>query len=873
MPSAGRSTSRDDEDLPDVVESEVLAALELDDAERDAALLELLQRHPDHAAAIRRWLRAAGAPLPGGTIVSTGEPPLPEALPQTTADDALPRRLGDYELQRVLGRGGFGTVYLAQQQRPIQRQVAIKILNPGMDSREVLARFAAEREALNRMDHPGIARLLDAGATPGGRPFFVMEYVDGMPLSAWCRRNGTPLRQRLQLFLAVLDAVQHAHQKAVIHRDLSSNNVLVTSGPDGPRPKIIDFGIAKSLAAPLVDSAAMTFQGTLLGTPEFMSPEQASGRVADVDTRADVYALGVQLYELLTDQLPIPGHVLRAQGMAGMAQVIREHQPVPPSEAAPAPRGAALRGDLDNIALRALAKRRDDRYPTVAEFAADLRRHLANEPVQAARPTTWYLLRKFVRRHWLPVSMTAAMVACLLAALAVSLWALRVTALARAEAEAEREKARARADAGYRLLASDELLHEAILREQALPPPWPDALPHYRAWLRDYGSPLAAELPKLAVKIDELLRGAVGNEPSMSDPADRHLLHALQRLQGALQEFVGDRGPMALVTARLRLGEQRIAPAVARHAESWQRTIAAIKRSDGQGASELYRGIQLAPQPGLVPLGIDPTTKLFEFLDLCSHDPSLPIPDRDPGTGALRVLPRTGIVFVLLPPGTFRIGANRGEPGLPQNDPRAEDDELPSQPVLLAEFLLARTELTQAQWEALTFGDRPSRRQDDMLPVTDIDWQSAGLVLQRCGMELPTEAQWEYACRARTTSPWWCGDEPARVYEHGWFGPEPQLVALFPPNPFGLFDQIGNVAEWCRDVKLDYRTSTPRAGDGLRTPANGGAAPQVELRVIRGGSCAEGPEAARSAARDGRPAQSRDGRLGLRPARSLRTAR
>jgi non-specific serine/threonine protein kinase/serine/threonine-protein kinase len=298
--------------LPDDLEDEVLRILEGSDEQRDLALRELLARNPQHSRTVRSWLAAAGVEL-NETVISTSGG---NGNGIDDSGDELPLRLGHYLLTQKLGRGGFGTVYRAEQQEPICRQVAVKVLNPGMDSREILARFAAEREALNRMDHPGIARLLDAGSTPKGRPYFVMELVAGPPLSNHCRNRRVPLRARIQLFLLVLDAMEHAHRKSVVHRDLSSNNVLVAEIDGKLQPKVIDFGIAKSLSSPLLQGGAMTFAGTLMGTPEFMSPEQAAGSVDDLDTRADVYALGVQLYELLADQLPIPGVVLRAQLVA-----------------------------------------------------------------------------------------------------------------------------------------------------------------------------------------------------------------------------------------------------------------------------------------------------------------------------------------------------------------------------------------------------------------------------------------------------------------------------------------------------------------------------------------------------------------------------
>ncbi len=830
----------------------MLAILDGDEGGRAAALATLLAAHPQHDPAIRAWLAAAGVTV-GGTLTSGAA-----AAEGARHHDALPQRLGAYELHSVLGRGGFGTVYRAEQLEPIRRPVAIKVLNPGMDSREILARFAAEREALNRMDHPGIARLLDAGTTDKGRPFFVMELVEGPTLVAWCRQHELPVRAGLELFLLVLDAMQHAHQKAVLHRDLSSNNVLVATVSGRPQPKIIDFGIAKSLRDPLLQGGALTFQGTLMGTPEFMSPEQADGRIDDIDTRADVYALGVQLYELLTDQLPVPGVVLRAQGYAGMAAAIRRHAVAAPSDAAPAARRARLRGDLDAIVGKALAKERDDRYATVAEFAADLRRHLADEPVQVAMRSTWYRLRKFVRRHRAETAAAAIVAVGLCVALVVALGALRVARRALADAETQRAALAAKADAGFRLLANEGRLRDALAAAEALPPPWPEHEPRYVDWLEQHAAPLAGELPKLRERLQALTARKTAAGGAFADPADQHLEGALLRLQAALQAFVGEAGPHARVQRRLGFLREVVRPAATTHAAAWRAAATAIARSP------LYRGLRLPQLPGLVPLGACPTTGLFEFLDLCTHAVGHALPARD-GDGGLRLDGGTGVVFVLLPPGAVRLGARRGDPGMLQNDEEAGDDELRGETVQLDEFLLARTELTAGQWARLV--DQTSVDGDPLAPAVGVHWFEAVAALAAADLVLPTEAQWEYACRARTTTPWCTGADPLAVATHGWFGPRPQRTGALQPNGFGLYDLHGNVAEWCADEKLPYGAVAPRVGDGLR--ARPETAPNAP-RVVRGGASHRGPLAARSSARDALPPTARDSALGLRPVRRLR---
>ena len=342
--------------------------------------------------------------------------------------------VGHYTLLEQIGEGGFGVVFSAQQNEPVSRRVALKILKPGMDSRQVLARFEAERHTLALMDHPNIARVLDAGVTGTGRPYFVMELVEGVPITRYCDDAKLTIRERLELFRAVCAAVQHAHQKGVIHRDIKPSNVMVAVQDGLPVPKVIDFGIAKATDQHLAEQAAFTRLGQFIGTPEYTSPEQAAGPSDDIDTRSDVYSLGVLLYELLTGATPLDPERLRSAGLAEMQRVIREGETPRPStrlstigglDAVAAsrridPRRLALqlRGELDWILLKTLEKDRARRYDTVAALGEDLRRYLENEPVQAGPPTLIYRVRKFVRRNRVPMFAGAGLATMLLVGLA-----------------------------------------------------------------------------------------------------------------------------------------------------------------------------------------------------------------------------------------------------------------------------------------------------------------------------------------------------------------------------------------------------------------------------------------------------------------------
>ena len=849
-----------DPDLPltDELEEAALAILDGDEGLRGGRLAALLDAHPRHARALREWLVASGAlPAPGdGAASAPPTTPAADADADAADDAALPRALGRYVLEEVLGRGGFGTVYRAAQQAPIRRAVAVKVLNPGMDSREVLARFAAEREALNRMDHPGIARLLDAGTTPRGLPYFVMELVAGEPLVAWCRKRALSVEQRVALFLQVCEATQHAHQKQVMHRDLSANNVLVTETERGAQPKIIDFGIAKSLADPLLESAAQTFQGALMGTPEYMSPEQAAGRVADVDTRADVYSLGAQLYELLTDQLPISSVELRARGVQGIAEVIASTRPAAPSAVAPAARRARLRGDLDAITAKAIEKDPAQRYASVGELAGDLRRVLAHEAVEVSSPSRWHRLRKFLRRNRGPsLAVGGAFAAVCVAAV------LLVLALERASREAVLKERAYRelqemADAGFRLLANEDRLERARAAELRLPPPWPEHLGAYAAWQREFADRLRDEQRKVRARLRELGEQEQDAGGELPDDVDRHLSRALRRLDGQLEEFLGPGGCAAEVASRRSWGQDRLTTDSSE--DAWRDAQRAVK------AAPEYRGLQLPRIAGLVPLGPHPSTRLWEFLDERTHAPGAPLPSRDPETGALATDGDCGVVFVLLPGGRPAIGARREEPGLDRNDPRAHDDELSDATVALEPFLIARREMSAAQFARLT-GSRAADV-DPGLPQVGVDWRDATRALQRWGMQLPTEAQWEYACRAGTSSPWSSGHDAESVAAVGWTSGPLQRGGQLRPNAFGLFDMHGNAAEWCRDELLSYGDFAARGGDGLR--AREATSPRAR-RAVRGGSVRDGVFGCRSTARAARAADEAAAWLGLRPVRAI----
>jgi serine/threonine protein kinase len=462
---------------PNRVKELFLAATELPVADRSAFLKGACGGDAELLAAIERLL-AAHTGADSRVDRSDGEPAATDVTATfamhdpTTNPDRDPDRTSDhrptdsrelilagrYKLIEPIGEGGMGSVWMAQQIEPVRRPVAVKLIKAGMDSGAVLARFEAERQALAMMDHPNIAKVLDAGMSGDGRPFFVMELVKGVPITQFCDARKLTPRERLELFVSVCQAIQHAHQKGIIHRDIKPTNVLVALYDDRPVPKVIDFGVAKAAGQPLTDRTLMTGFGAVVGTPEYMTPEQASFNQMDVDTRSDVYSLGVLLYELLTGSPPHPRKELEKAGLLEILRVIREIEPLLPSArlstsqrlaslaavrgTEPARLTRLVRGELDWIVMKALDKNRTRRYETATGFAVEVQRYLAGEPVQAVPPSTRYRIAKFIRRHRAGVLTGAAFITLLLAGAAISTWQAVVATRAEREAQISENAAR-----------------------------------------------------------------------------------------------------------------------------------------------------------------------------------------------------------------------------------------------------------------------------------------------------------------------------------------------------------------------------------------------------------------------------------------------
>lgn len=909
--------------------------------------------------------------------------------PGLDTEQAIPSRIGPYRIIQVIGDGGMGVVYLAEQTTPVRREVALKVVKQGMDSEDVVARFTLESQALAIMDHPCIASVFDAGTTDLGQPYFAMEYVRGLPITEYCDTFSLNLTERLKLFIRVCEAAQHAHQKGIVHRDIKPNNVLVTSLESRHLPKIIDFGVARATGQLLVHDRARTGFGMIIGTPEYMSPEQVDGGALDIDTRTDIYSLGVLLYELLVGQLPIR---LQQNGSGSYSEFLRriqEEVPDRPSHRVSLAGQAAaiiaerrqlsfqtfrkkLRGDLDWITMKALEKDRTRRYSTASELAIDVTRYLQDEPVYAGPPGTTYLLRKFICKNRGPVIAVLAVILALAAGLTASMRLYVVAEKAKQEAT--------RSLANFRNLADLTLLDSCLEEADTLWPTWPENVPDMERWLEraedlagrlDYHLTRLLELREHAVTYDEMMqRRDVENHPMagrlealranragwdamieqsaltaeseenpallaklkrkttlllekrdlmnrqimeleervtesrswvFDDPGDQWLHDNLVKLVQGLERFVDDDPQVGMISdIRRRIAETRHNGRITLEDQgaAWARAISSIA---DPGRSPQYDGLRTEPQVGLIPLGPDPRSGLWEF---AVHGTGV-VPRRE-ADGSLGRHSKMGIILILLPGGSFQMGAVNPKPGeemLPNRDPYAWLAESPVHTVELAPYFISKYELTQAQWTHLT-SKNPSQysypisvgeddpESADLRPVEQVNFYDCRDVLIRIGLDLPSEAQWEYAARAGTSGIWHTGNDQRSLVDHvnlrdlaivamecrrtwgerlreyeewlddGFAFTAP--VGSYRPNPFGLHDVHGNIAEWCCDWFQLYECP-PRPGDGYRIAVD----EEPRYRVSRGGHFRSFAAASRIAARNYKKSSERDASCGVRPVRLL----
>jgi len=816
------------------------------------------------------------------------------------------KTVGDFRLLELIGQGGMGQVWKAEQ-ISLRRTVAVKFVRPERVTPHQLELFAREARAGGRLSHPGIVAVYGHGSSDG-LAWIAMEFVRG----AWTLKDFLDEAARLpevpegydshaaRFVAETAEAMQAAHDAAVIHRDLKPQNVLITSEE---HPKVTDFGLAR-----ITNETALSQTGEFAGTYFYMSPEQAMAKRMGIDHRTDVFSLGAVLYELLALRRPFEGDTSHQVA----EQILYSDPPDLRAIRSKIPR------DLCVIAGKALEKERSRRYQTMKELAADLRRHLANEPIEATPPTRVDRVLKWTKRN--PGKSSAAAIAmvtftAIALLLAANVRANRALTLERtnlaqantsllaktAESEerrkaAEEQKERAdreakaatkRADQVLRLSAFQRL-DDLVRTADALWPMDPALVEQYERWLAD-ARELVAGLSSYRSTLAELrasgkeitVDGSVGW--TFASDEDRWWHTQLGKLIESLEAFTDEETGLCsggispehgwgiarrleyarTVEARTRSGPEARA--------RWQAALDSI-RSDPR-----YEGLELVPQLGLLPLGPDPESGLWEFADLQTGDP----PERG-SHGKLDLKAGFGLVFVLLPGGSFWMGAQNADRAKPNFDPHAQIDEALHR-VRLSPFFLSKYEMTQGQWERIT-GSNPSQwNHEDRRPVEQVSWFLCDETLRRFGLTLPSEAQWEYGARAGTDTPWWSGEDLTLLAEvanvadrsyriHGgaldqswedWDdgAHDTAPVGRYAPNLYGLYDVHGNVFEWCLDPYGPYPLEQM---DPLQEDQAGSTD-----RVARGGSFNVAALVTRSADRYDAPAEDTGGFLGCRPARSI----
>lgn len=809
---------------------------------------------------------------------------------------ALRQHLDDanrYERESMIDRGGMGQVWLARDP-VLQRAVAVKLAATGEQQDHQQARLLAESTLIGRLQHPGIVPVHDVGVDQHGAPFFVMSHISGttfadklqLPCEQWS------LAQRVEVLRRVCETMAYAHSCDLVHRDLKPANIMLGSFGE---VYVVDWGLARSISGPLdtdasedkiaasPQPAALTMMGSVLGTPAYLAPERAAGEAHDprVARQGDIYALGAMLYEILTGKPAYVGERDR-WSVTEILDTIQKRSPTPIHE-------LALEADpeLAAISTRAMQRSPERRYQSMQELQTDLRAWSEHRVVAAHATGSWRRFTKWLHRNRaLSYTIGAAVVMLLVS---TTWFVLRLSAA--------RDQALASAHTASESL--QDLLDLAVVQritalkqrcDQDLWPAVATRIPAMQSWLADADA-LQEQHQRLQQRLTTL--PTPGTASSAEDMWQRRLL---DEALTALREFFASQPSNALAPLTANVGSVRKRIDVAKRLSADSVATPAAQqlwRTAQQRASEHapYAGLNLPALDGFLPIGTDPKTELLEFVHLHTGT----APSRD-AAGELQCDATTGLVFVLVPGGGFWMGAL---PDGPENfDALAETiNEGPVHRVMLSPFLVAKFEMTQSQWQRAT-GDNPSVHhatseyvQTDRAarhPVESIDWHLARSVLAKLGLRLPTEAQWEYAARANTQTPWWCGKTVADLIVppagnladttsaealgvQGWH-PTPGLrdgyvmhapVGSFAANAFGLHDTLGNVSEWCDDEYVSYERE-PAAGDGHR--------PRTEhptTVMYRGGAFDQPAQEARSSNRAGAPPTRRHFSMGIRPVRAL----
>lgn len=744
-------------------------------------------------------------------------------------DDDFDLKIPGYEVESLLGKGGFGEVYRCRETSALKRTVAVKVIRLGMGTREILARFDAEMNALAKMNHSSICRVIDSGITERNQPYFAMEFIEGLTLDTWLKKENPDFESRLDIFDQLCKGISHAHERGVIHRDLKPGNVMITNCDDGASVKIIDFGLAKALHDPLTDQTLVTGDRYAIGTWNYMSPEQAKSRGSNVDTRSDIYSMGIMLYQLVSGDLPFKIHGEHTE--SEIVHVLENEIPKRPSKLLkdsqidiPGLPDLKHRSELDWIVLKSIDSDPERRYATVQEFRADLLRyHKGDEPVLACPPGALYLSKKFYQRHKLLVSVLSMIIVSLGIGIGWALVERDNAEEAKYNAVLARDEAQQKTDEVLRLSAIQD--HDDLIAElDLLWPALPNMIPRYEAWIEKAGK-LVEGLPAHLSTLEKIRKTAIRKvipaqmvSYTQTDSQVSDLFNNLQILKKQLNS--SEEGPdRKEIEVQLKKTQAKIDlickwefPEELPQNRWWNRQLSLLVQSL-ENLNENYlpenmntpehgwnipKRLQYAQmvQSRYSPKGdltllwnqvLPQINEEYPDLNLIPQSGLIPLgksektglwefwhfasgekPLQDE-SGSWNPTPESGLVFVLLPGGKFMMGAQNTDASLPNFDAYADQlNESPVHEVELSPFMISKYELTQGQWFRMT-GVNPSKHlkaeDEQHYPVDSVDWLQGLTTLRKFSMRFPSEAQWEYSARAGSQGSWSSAENGSEIID------------------------------------------------------------------------------------------------------------